>query len=56
LDAGQPGVEVLGDVRERGVDHRDVEHEHRRGQRGHGEGALLHGVHGVLQRSRFIAR
>ena len=41
LEAGEAGVEVGGDVGQRGVHDRDVEHEHR-GRRTHdGEGPAL---------------
>ena len=41
LQAGEAGVEVGGDVGERGVDDRDVEHEHRGRRTHHGEGPAL---------------
>ena len=41
LQAGEAGVEVGGDVGERGVDDRDVEHEHRGGGAHDGEGPAL---------------
>ena len=41
LQAGEAGVEVGGDVGERGVDDRDVEHEHRGGRTHDGEGPAL---------------
>ena len=51
LDAGQAGVQVAGDVRQRRVDDRDVEHQHRRREADHGERARL-AEHGDLPSSR----
>ena len=46
LQAGEAGVEVLGDARERGVDDRDVEHEHR-GRGADDRERPASGIHGM---------
>ena len=45
LQPRQAGVEVGGDRRQRGVDHRDVEHEHGRGRADHGQRPALGARH-----------
>ena len=49
LQAREAGVEVGGDRRQRGVDHRDVEHQHRRGRADHGERPALGAGHDALR-------
>ena len=47
-------MEVAGDVRQRGVDHRDVEHQHRRGRADHGQRPALGRAH-AGHRARWIS-